>query len=327
MRNDDVRYWAPVPDFNPEEGSIVREPPGQGPGYWAGAPGVMFDKGLNRFFLIYRLRRPRGVEPDRGGETRIATSRDGITFEDIWSGTKAQVNSTSIERSALVHTDEDAWRLYVSYVDPADGRWQICLVEADAPDEFDLSSAKPILTAAEIGEEGVKDPYIFNVAGLYHMVVSYATSNPDAAADQMHGTNDAYNTGLIKSASGLATSPDGVNWNWQGNILMPSAGKWDQYAARIGTLWYQSPVWIALYDGSADVSANYEEKCGAAYSFDLRTFHRTTPDGPLFNIPHATGSIRYFDVIPLPDRTFVYYEMARPDGSHELRVHRMGPIA
>jgi hypothetical protein len=326
MREDDVRCFVPVLDFDPEEGTIVREPPGQGPGYWAGAPGAMFDKELSRFFLVYRLRRPRGVEPDRGGETRIASSRDGIAFEDIWSGTKAQVNSTSIERSALVHTAEGVWRLYVSYVDPADGRWQICLVEAAAPNEFDLSSARPILTAADIGEEGVKDPYVFNVAGLYHMVLSYATNNPDAGSQDMHGTNDAYNTGLIKSASGLATSRDGVNWNWEGNILMPNPGQWDQYAARIGTLWYQAPVWIALYDGSADVSANYEEKCGAAYSFDLRTFHRTTPDGPLFNIPHATGSIRYFDVIALPDKTHVYYEMARPDGSHELRVHRMGPV-
>jgi hypothetical protein len=81
-------------------------------------------------------------------------------------------------------------------------------------------------------------------------------------------------------------------------------------------------VWLALYDGSADVKENYEERCGLAYSHDLRIFHRVTLDGPLFKLQQASGAIRYFDVLDLPDARFFYYEMARPDGSHELRVYR-----
>lgn len=325
MLENNPHCWAPCLDFDPLEGTVIFEPPGEGPGYWVGAPGVVFDRNLQHFHLVYRVRRPRGVEPDRGAEIRIASSHDGFVFEDIWSGTKDQLDTTSIERCALLHLPNDRWRLYVSYVDPADSRWTISVVEADGPDGFDLAGAAPVLTADDIGAEGVKDPFVFNLAGLYHMVVSYATSNPDATGDQMHGTHDVYNTGLIKSASGLATSQDGLDWQWEGSIMMPTPGAWDQYAARISTLWYQAPVWMAYYDGSADVSENYEERCGVAYSSDLRTFHRVTRDGPLFRAPHGSGAVRYFDVITLDDATFVYYEMARPDGSHDLRVYRTGP--
>jgi hypothetical protein len=325
MPSNDPRRWARCCDFDPTGGTVVREPLGEGPGYWAGAPGITYCGKLSRFYMVYRLRHPRGVEPDRGAEIRIAISRDGIVFDDIWSGTKDQLGTSSIERCALVSLPDGTWRLYPSYVDPADGRWMIGLVEADAPDGFDLASTRPVLTASQIATEGVKDPFVFCVAGLYHMVVSYATVATAASPEELHGTRDAYNTGLILSSSGLVTSTDGETWQWEQEILRPNQGAWDGYASRIGTLWCQNSVWLALYDGSADVSENYEERCGLAFSFDLRTFHRVTRDAPLFRSPETRGALRYFDVLALPEVTYFYYEMARPDGSHDLRVHRMVP--
>lgn len=322
MATDDPRTWAAPFHFDPADGIVIREPEGEGEGYWVGAPGVTYCGADECFYLIYRLRRPRGVEPDRGAEIRIARSTDGIRFEDIWSGTKDQVDSTSIERSALVCREDGSWRLYTSYVDPADQRWLVALVEADRPEGFDLSSARPLLKAEDIGEEGVKDPFVFRVGGMEHMIVSYARRVGDPSAEAMHSTNDAYNTGLIESATGLATSVDGVTWTWEGDIFSPAPGEWDRYAARIGTLWYESPVWLALYDGSTDVSENYEERCGVAWSSDLRTFHRVTRDGPLFEMPYG-GAIRYFDVLVRPEAKYVYYEMRRPDGSHDMRVMRL----
>ena len=153
MSERDPRHWGPFPRFDPASGTVIGRPLGQGAGYWAGAPGVRYDAQLDRFHVVYRLRRPRGVEPDRGAEIRIAASQDGIAFEDIWSGAKKQLDTTSIERCALARRPDGAWRLYVSYVDPADGRWQISLVEAQQPDQFDLASARPVLTAADIGAE------------------------------------------------------------------------------------------------------------------------------------------------------------------------------
>jgi hypothetical protein len=80
---------------------VVREPAGVGEGYWAGAPGVFYAPDERAFYVTYRIRRPRGVAPDRGGEARIARSVDLRHFEDIWSTTKDAYDSVSIERSAI----------------------------------------------------------------------------------------------------------------------------------------------------------------------------------------------------------------------------------
>jgi hypothetical protein len=156
------------------------------------------------------------------------------------------------------------------------------------------------------------------------MVVSFATPTAAATPEQLHGTQDAYSTGLVQTASGLATSEDGVAWQWEGQILGPNRGAWDGYTARIGTIWYRRPVWMALYDGASGANQHGEERCGLAFSADLRTFHRVTRTRPLFQSRNGSGSVRYFDVIPLSSATYFYYEMARPDGSHELRVYRTG---
>ncbi|MBX6312071.1 MAG: hypothetical protein IRY99_03995 [Isosphaeraceae bacterium] len=319
----DPRDWARFPLFDPAEGTIIRHPPGEGPGYWIGAPGAAYDAERGDFYLVYRLRRPRGIEPDRGAEVWIARSRDGFTFEDIWTGTKDQLQSPSIERCALVREPSGRWALYISYVDPADGRWRIDRAEADRPDGFNLAATRPVLTADAIGAEGVKDPIVFRLAGLYHMLVSFAAADRPASTEELHGTADAYNTGLIRSATGLATSDDGLSWRWEGEVLGPSRDGWDRYCARIGTLWYEPPVWLALYDGSASVAENYEERCGLAYSHDLRHFHRVSRRGPLLVPPHGTGALRYFDVLSLPEARYFYYEMARLDGGHDLRVLRI----
>ena len=322
MKTGQSKQWSSLSPMNPDSGTVIRSPMGQEKGYWVGAPGVYFDSSDATFYLTYRIRRPRGVEPDRGGEIRIARSSDGVAFDDIWTGTKDKLNTPSIERCALIRDDDGKWLFYVSYVDPEDQRWRTDVVEADSPDRFDLTQTCPVLTAKSIGAEGVKDPFVFRLAGLYHMILSYAFVEGDADNQALHGTADAYNTGLIHSATGLATSENGRDWQWHGPLLLPAKGKWDAYCARIGCLWYQAPVWLALYDGSADVSENYEERCGLAYSCDLRTFHRVSRSGPLWQNPHASGALRYFDVLDFPNERFLYYEMARPDGSHDLRVLR-----
>lgn len=153
------------------------------------------------------------------------------------------------------------------------------------------------------------------------MLLSYAPSSSysiDPTA--LHATKDVYDAGLTRSHTGLATSPDGIPWGWEGDILSPSEGEWDAYAARLGSIAWTLPVFMGLYDGSRDVGENCEACCGLAFSFDLRHWERVTPFAPWVRVPYGSGSVRYVDVIQWGDRWRFSYEMSHPDGSPELRV-------
>ena len=320
-RTEGDRHFGQLPLFQPQQGTTVRTPLDSGPGWWAGAPGALHDSELKRFFVCYRLRKPR--ELGRGAMFRIAESRDGIAFDDVWQGTRDDLDSPSVERNALVRLPDGRFAFYISFVDPADGRWRIDVVTADHPSRFDLSTRQKVFSADDINGEGVKDPFVYHIGGVYHMIVSYAP-HPEAMTDQvrdvMHATGDIYNTGTSKSCSGVATSLDGLVFTWEGDIMSPTGEGWDAYATRIGALVWTPPVFTAFYDGSHDVSQNYEERTGMAVTWDLRHYTKLTPDGPCLVSPHASGGLRYIDVLRVDGRLYYYYEMARPDGSHDLRV-------
>src|ERR1700685_2438077 len=95
----------------PEKARIAIAAPGEGPGYWAGAPSAaVSDDG--EIFLAYRLRRPIGQ--GRGYAIGIARSADGEHFETIGQISKEEVDTEPLERPALVRTPSGAWRLYLS---------------------------------------------------------------------------------------------------------------------------------------------------------------------------------------------------------------------
>ena len=109
------------------EGAIVREPIGEGKGYWVGAPGWRWDEPDQAAYLTYRIRRPHGVEPDRGGESRIAKTSDFVNFEDVWSVQKNQYDSSSIEKSNLMRGGDGVWRAGRRVA-----RWPACGAPASA---------------------------------------------------------------------------------------------------------------------------------------------------------------------------------------------------
>lgn len=311
-----VENMAAFQPFDPEAGTVVIQPQGHGKGWWVGAPSVFWDGTAHH--LAFRTRRP---QPERGGLFQIARSEDGERFEIIASIRKEDLGASSIERGALLQTDDGRWRLYLSYVDPKDGRWRIDLIEAGRPEAFDPAARVPILTAADIDAEGIKDPWVCRVGETWHMIVSYApTPAGDVSSEAMHGTRDIYNTGASKSLSGLATSKDGLAWTWQGSILEPSGDGWDRYAARLNTVYRHEGVFVGLYDGSRDVSENYEERCGLAVSTDLRTWTRLSVDGPAAGSNGGPGTVRYAEAVQAAGWTRFYYEYTRDDGSHELRT-------
>lgn len=301
------------PLFDPRSLTRIAEPPQGGVGWWAGAPSVLRDVD-GSVLLAYRLRAPR---PRRGYELRIARGDDGLRFTTIWSCAKEALGSASLERACLVRAGS-AYRLYLSFVDPADGRWRIDFVEAADPARFDVRARQPALTAADIDGEAVKDPKIIRTSAAWLMLASFAPK-PAAATipSGLHASEDAPSTGLVRSCTGIATSVDGLAWRWLGPALEPRPGEWDAVESRISTVLFDEDRYLALYDGIADIADNYEERPGLATSEDLISWTRTS-DGPVLRSPEGNGSLRYVDA--LDDGALFFYECARADGAHELRL-------
>lgn len=307
------------------QGQVLREPPGRGPGYWVGSPGAFYDETDGGWYLTYRLRRPRGVQPDRGGEVRIARSgQDGI-WNDVLAITKDRYDSASIERSCLQRGRDGAWRYFTSYVDPADGRWCTAMLRSPTVEGFDPARRRVIFTGPPLGLEGVKDPWIFEAGGVYHLFLSVATPVAETGVNS-HASLDIYNTGECRSATGLALSRDLEHWEWQGVVFAPEGAGWDRYCRRLNSI-VPLPTeagaparYLGFYDGIAGHHENYEEKCGLAVSTDLQRWRSISPAGPAFTSPHTSRSLRYLDARRAGARWHLFYEFARPDGSHELRL-------
>lgn len=301
---------------------VIREPAGRGQGYWAGAPGVCYAREEKVFYLTYRIRHPRGVAPDRGGEARIACSRDLTRFEDVWSVTKDAYDSVSIERSAMRQGRDGAWRYFTSFVDPADGRWCVSVLQDANPRRLDPSKARRLFTAGPLGLEGVKDPWLFEEAGVHYMLLSVATPTP-RTREESHATLDIFNTGDCISATGVARSRDLDSWEWLGIVFAPSTSGWDTYCRRINSIVRHEGKYLAFYDGSATHLENYEEKTGLAISRCLQSWETLTPRDPALTSPHSSGSLRYLDAVATDEGIWAFYEFARADGAHDLRVARL----
>ncbi|MDA7618427.1 hypothetical protein N8703_03925 [Verrucomicrobia bacterium] len=322
MNLKSLNCWDGLKSFDPEEGVVVMEPLGHGEGYWVGACSIVFDPTEQTYYLYYRAREPR---PVRGGKCFVAQSKDGIKFETVWNTTKEALNTDSIEKGSLFRTRDGRWRLYLSYVDPSDQRWRVDLLEANHPSEFDIHQRTSILTARETGCEGVKDPFVMEVDGKIYMFLSYAPGDSTASETQqqeMHASSDIYNTGLSKSSSALAVSEDGIHFKWLGDIFAPGASGWDCHATRLGSVQLLPPLYLGFYDGGPSHLENYEEKTGLAVSLDLQQWHRITPEKPYLTSPHGSGSLRYLHPLELDQELRYYYEYARADGAHEIRMNR-----
>jgi len=316
-----LKWFGMAPLFDPREGQTVIEPLSSGRGWWAGAPSALYDDQRRRFLISFRHRKPR--ELGRGFKACIAESEDGKEASIIWEGTKEELESDSLERFCIFKHPDGSFTLYVSYVDPRDLRWRIDFVHADRPEKFDLRKRSQVLTAEDVKVEGVKDPYVFLVGGIYYMYISYVPSPlkvDEGLKRRMHETADVFNTGISRSHTALATSRDGRNFDWAGDIFSPRQG-WDGYATRIGSILHTPPGFTVFYDGSATVQENYEEKTGLAYTFNLKDYEKLSVDGPVLVSPHSSGSLRYLDAVEVEGKVYYFYEYSRKDGSHELRMN------
>jgi hypothetical protein len=279
----------PLPGSAPA--AVAAPAPGPGHGFWSGSSSAALDAD-GSFVVAYRVR--EGVSPEGGASTVVARSEDGVELTTVATLDKSRFGAMSMERPALVRTDEGRWRLYTCCATPGSKHWWIDLLEADDPAGFAGAAPRTVFPGDDT--VGVKDPLVQRVdRGWQAWICCHPLDEPDEE-DRM--------------TTAYATSADGVDWEWHGTVLAPRAGAWDARGARVTAV---LPDGRASYDGRATKEENWFERTGLA---------RHTGAGRLEQAgDRPVADARYLDVLPLPGGGFrIWYEARLPDGSHELRT-------
>jgi hypothetical protein len=274
--------------------AVVAVPaPGNGTGWWAGSSSAALDES-GGVVIAYRVR----TGQQGRGSTVVARSEDGERFTTVATLDQARFGAQSMQRPALVRTDEGRWRLYVCPAAPPPSKhWWIDVLEADDPADFATAEARTVFPGDE--KTGVKDPLVQRTSdGGWQ---AWICCHPLDVRDEEDRMTTAY-----------ATSKDGLEWEWHGTVLSGRPGMWDARGARLTTV---LPDGRGAYDGRATKEENWFERIGLARLTGKRPgeLEQTNDD--------AAVDARYLDVLPLPDGGYrIYYEARLPDESHELRT-------
>ncbi len=264
-------------------------------GQWAGSSSAALDED-GTFVVAYRVR--HGLGPENPVETVVARSEDGERLTTVATLDKERFGAQSMERPALVRTEEGRWRLYVCSASPAPSKhWWIDVLEADDPAGFAAAEARIVFPGDE--NVGVKDPVVQRSedGGWEAWICCHPLDVPDEE-DRM--------------TTAYATSREGLEWDWHGTVLAPRPGTWDARGARVTAVLQDGR---AAYDGRATKEENWFERIGLARLTGDRPGELEQTDDD------AAVDARYLDVVRLPDGGYrIYYEARLPDESHELRT-------
>ena len=293
---DDLATSSLMAPPDPASAVIVKAASSPGGQNWAGAPSAI--RVGDQIFLAYRLR-----EVDRRGyAVEVARSTDGVHFETLVTITKEQMDCESLERPALVLTEDGTWRLYLSCATTGTKHWRIELIEAAAPDEFDPARAAVVLPGDD--SLGVKDPVIERQGGRWHLWASVHPLDDPDQADRM--------------ATSYATSQDGRSWTWRGTALAPRPGEWDARGVRVAAVRFTPGGIAAYYDGRATEVQNCEERTGVAVGSVPGELASASAE-PLAQSPFPAYGLRYLTIVDLGGGSErLYYELTNPAGSHDL---------
>lgn len=323
------KWWGMLPRFDPDAGNVIAEPPGSGYGYWAGAPSAAYDPEAGLFYCYYRLRWPLGGR--RGGQCRVVSSPDPAAspaeWKIAWEASREDFGANSIERASLIRDPfSGEWRLYIcsettqSY-DRTPATWRVDLLQAPSIEDFDPQRRRIVMDAPMYGVSHVKDPVVLVLGGEYIALTSVAWRDQHLGPDA-DGVIQSRGRGMIA----LHRSLDGINFPTAQVIAEPGPQGWGGINVRPSALVYLAPVWTLLFDEGTTRADSYDEQCMLAVSTDLRAWRRLTPShSPWVRSSHASGCVRYVDVVIVEETAHYFYEYARADRGHELR-HAAVPL-
>jgi hypothetical protein len=286
---------TPLPSL--DDPHVVVPAPGAGPGNWAGAASAVLVDGVT--YLTYRLRRP--LVEGRGVATVVARSHDGLVFEPVCEVFRDEFGAESFERPVVLQRPDGGWRLYLSCATPGSKHWWIEALDADRPE--DLPTGRRTVVLPGDRDVAVKDPVITLRDGRWEMwLCEHPLADP--------GHEDRMSTAYL-------TSSDGLAWTRHGTVLEPRPGAWDSRGARVTTVLSHDPL-VVLYDGRPTAEDNWHETTSVARA-DASGRLQADPEAPVLRSPDSDGALRYAAAVPQPGgSTRFYFELARPDGAHDL---------
>ncbi len=294
-------------------GNVVAVPDRQEPEWWAGSPSVARDS-AGTFWMALRMRTADAPLGLRGYEIRIMRSEDGLNFTKALSITREEAKIEGFERPCLlIDPNTGQFKLYACC--PIDTNWRIIkFADAASPDQFDASTAHPVLeplpriTGGPNTPTGYKDPVIIHAAGKFH----------------------CYTIGILKAERTFHhVSDDGETWVPVGDPCEPilPLTRWHNYAVRPASVLPMGIGYLFIYEGSDTrwPDSTYCIATGLGYTLDLHTITDITPERPLIASPEY-GRIpvwRYSQWLWVGDEIWIYAEVESEDGSHCTRRYRI----
>jgi hypothetical protein len=252
----------------------------------------------------------------RGYEIRILRSEDGVRFSPACSITREAVGIPGFERPALLR-DPHTGRYKLYCCTQEDDQWVILKFDdADSPLSFDPTTARTVIAPARPTDPrvsvpiGYKDPVILWAQDKYH----------------------CYTIGYIRGNERVFhfTSDDGERWVTGGNPhgLVMDLNGWHDFFVRPASVLPLGAGYLFVYEGSNSgwYDPVYNIATGLAFTWNLHDLIDLTPQTPLLKSSTPSDHYhtwRYSHWLFVDGELWVYAEVARPNGTNEVRLFRL----
>ncbi len=145
--------------------------------------GIVDEQERSHSLLSYRQRRQSGTGQERGWGCDIAKSTDVVRFVQIWSLLKAELGSSSRERSTLLPAPIGGYFRYMRHVDPADDSCRVgVLQEPEAGvDNTVIDAALPGDRLPSVGARCHRDRNPLTTGECTALHLADTTLRPDSA--------------------------------------------------------------------------------------------------------------------------------------------------